>query len=68
MKKTRIKKTVRQTVWLNNEQNQTLERLAFMNGMNRPSILRWAMLEFARNNGIFPKGEPTRKASRRPNK
>jgi hypothetical protein len=54
-----IKKTARQTVWLNDEQMEILKRLAAKcGGLNRAETMRFAMIELARTKGIFATGKP----------
>ena len=60
----REKKTIRQTVWLNDEQLEILKRLAARYALKRAEIMRLALLDFARTKGIFATGKP-RKLRRR---
>jgi hypothetical protein len=55
----REKKTVRQTVWLNDEQLQILKRLAARYSLKRAEIMRLALLDFARTKGVFATAKRT---------
>jgi hypothetical protein len=62
--KERAKKTIRQTVWLTDQWRQILERLEEKTGANKAEIMRWALADLARNQGVFLEKIPGKSSSR----
>jgi hypothetical protein len=56
----RVKRTIRQEVWLTPQWRQILERLEEKIGCNKADILRWGLGDLARKEGVIEEDWPIR--------